>query len=334
VFNFYIATNIIYVSIAIILDFILGDPSWFPHPIIYIGKLISALENYFRKITKDCESLKVYGGLIVIIVGLLTFTIPYFLLKLSLINIYLFHILNIFIIWTTIAAKSLDKAGTEVYKSLQADDLETARLKLSYIVGRDTKNLSKTDIIRADIETIAENTSDGVIAPIFYGIIGGAPLAMMYKGINTIDSMLGYLTEKYKCIGFYPAKLDDLFNLIPARLTGILICLSSPIVKGNIINSFKIMIRDRKNHKSPNSAYPEASVASAIKIQLGGTNIYFGEKIYKPSIGDNNKALEYNDIIKAIILMYSSEILLIIMVLIFLLFVIGMVYQLQFFDFH
>jgi adenosylcobinamide-phosphate synthase len=315
-FNFDIINNFIYVLIAIILDFILGDPSWFPHPVIYIGKIISKLENYSRKISENSNSLKIYGGLIVIIIGFLTFTIPYILLELSLINIYLFHILNIIIIWTTIATKSLDNAGMKVYNSLKNNNILEARKNLSYIVGRDTENLSKTEIIKADIETIGENTSDGVIAPIFYSIIGGAPLSMLYKGINTMDSMLGYLTEKYKFIGFFPAKIDDLFNLIPARLTGILICLSSPIVKGNIITTLKIMFRDRKNHKSPNSAYPEAAMASAIKIQLGGTNSYFGEKIYKPRIGDDIKLISYEDIKKAIKLMYSSEILLIIIVLI------------------
>ncbi|GAA0122470.1 MAG: cobalamin biosynthesis protein [Clostridium argentinense] len=315
-FNFNLKANIIYVLIAMIIDFLLGDPSWLPHPIIYIGKLISKLESYFRKGEKSDEGLRICGGLIVLIVCFVTYIIPYILLKLSLINIYLFHGLNIFIIWTTLAANSLHKAAIEVYKSLERKDIEDARVKLSYIVGRDTKNLEEDEIIRADIETVAENSSDGIIAPIFYAILGGAPLAMMYKGVNTMDSMLGYLNKKYKFIGFFPAKVDDLFNLIPARLTGILMCLTSFVVGGTIEDSFRIMIRDRKNHKSPNCAYPEAAAAGAMKIQLGGTNTYFGELVYKPTLGDRIKSLEASDIKQSIKLMYSSEILLVLISLI------------------
>lgn len=173
-------------------------------------------------------------------------------------------------------------------------------------MGRDTKSLSKDEIVRADVETIAENTADGVIAPILYAILGGAPLAMMYKGINTMDSMLGYMNEKYKHIGFFPAKTDDVFNFIPARITGFLICLSAPLVGGNIKESIKVMIRDRKNHKSPNCAYPEGAAAGAMGVQLGGTNIYFGEKIYKPTIGNKLKELDEEHIIATIKLMYGA----------------------------
>lgn len=312
-FNFCIARNIIYVFIAMIIDFILGDPSWLPHPIIYIGKLIGKLEKIFRKRFENNYKLKICGGLMVIIVCFTTYIIPYILLRFSMINIYLFHILNILIIWTTLAAKSLKKAAMEVYDGLEKDDINEARLKLSYIVGRDTENLTKEEIIRADVETVAENTADGIIAPMFYAIIGGAPLAMMYKGVNTMDSMVGYLNEKFKNIGFFPAKVDDVFNFIPARITGILMCLMAFVVKGNILKAFKIMIRDRKNHKSPNCAYPEAATAAALKIQLGGTNVYFGETIYKPTIGDKVKELEPIDIKNTIKLMYASEIFLSVM---------------------
>jgi adenosylcobinamide-phosphate synthase len=159
------------------------------------------------------------------------------------------------------------------------------------------------------VETVAENASDGIIAPLFFAAIGGAPLAMMYKGVNTMDSMLGYLNKKYRHIGFFPAKNDDVFNYIPARITGLLLCLSAPIVKGNIINSLKIMIRDRKNHKSPNCAYPEAAVAGAMDVQLGGTNIYFGEVMKKPTIGDKNQKLNKKHIKDTVKLMYSAEVL-------------------------
>ncbi|WP_346939384.1 adenosylcobinamide-phosphate synthase CbiB [uncultured Clostridium sp.] len=301
------------VFLAVILDFILGDPNWLPHPIIYIGKLIGALEKWLRKHFTNNIKLKWASLFMVFIVCAMTYMIPYLLLKLSIINNIVFIVVNTLIIWTTLAAKSLHSAGIQVYDALVEDDIKEARVKLSYIVGRDTTSLSKDEIIRGDVETIAENTSDGIIAPIIYAIIGGAPLAMMYKGINTMDSMVGYLNEKYKNIGFFPANIDDIFNFIPARLTGILMCLTAWIVNGSIITSFKIMIRDRKNHKSPNCAYPEGATAGALSIELGGTNTYFGEVVEKPTIGDATESLSHHHIKKSIILMYSSEILLVIL---------------------
>lgn len=311
--NFHISLNILCVSLAVILDILLGDPNWLPHPIIYIGKLIGALEKWLRKHFPNNIKLKWASLFMVFMVCIITYTIPYLLLKLSIINNIVFIVVNTLIIWTTLAAKSLHIAGIQVYNALVEDDIKEARVKLSYIVGRDTTSLSKDEIIRGDIETIAENTSDGIIAPIIYAIIGGAPLAMMYKGINTMDSMVGYLNEKYRNIGFFPANVDDIFNFIPARLTGVLMCLTAWIVKGRIVTSFKIMIRDRKNHKSPNCAYPEGATAGALSIQLGGTNTYFGEVVEKPTIGDSTEPLSHQHIKKAIILMYSSEILLIIL---------------------
>ena len=297
--------------IAVIIDFIVGDPYWFPHPVIYIGKLIRFLERKGREVVKTNKGLKIYGGFIVIVVAFITFIIPYGILHLLKPYKFLYHGVNILILWTTIAAKCLHVEGKKVYYSLKNNDIEDARLKLSYIVGRDTQSLTEEEIIRADVETIGENTSDGIIAPILYAMVGAAPLAMMYKGINTMDSMLGYMNEKYRFIGFFPAKVDDIFNYIPARLTGFLMCLISPIVKGNFITSFKIMIRDRKNHKSPNCAYPEGALAGSLKIQLGGTNVYFGEKIYKPTIGDKINLLTKDHINESIVLMYGTEIVLI-----------------------
>jgi len=296
------------IGIAMIIDFIIGDPAWFPHPIIYIGKLINSLDKRVRSICKSEKALKLGGGIIVIIVALTCFLIPFTVLKLTRGVPLLHHILNIIILWTTLAARCLHKEGIKIYYSLKRNDLEDTRLKLSYIVGRDTKELTEKEIIRADVETIAENTSDGVIAPLLFAMIGGAPLAMLYKGINTMDSMLGYMNEKYKDIGFFPAKTDDVFNYIPARITGIIMCIVSPIVKGNIFFSFKIMLRDRKNHKSPNCGYPESAAAGALKIQIGGINKYFGEVFYKPTIGDKIKELNLSNIINTIKLMYAAEI--------------------------
>jgi adenosylcobinamide-phosphate synthase len=297
------------IGLAVLLDFLIGDPYWFPHPIIYIGKLIKFLENCFRKQCKSEKMLKLSGGIIVIIVMGVSFFIPYFILYITKDLFWINNILNIIIIWTTLAARCLHKEGIKIHDSLKNGDLQDARLKLSYIVGRDTKGLTQNEIIRADVETIAENTADGVIAPLLFAMIGGAPLAMLYKGVNTMDSMLGYMNEKYKYIGFFPAITDDVFNYIPARITGILMCIAAPIVRGNIFQSFKIMMRDRKNHKSPNCGYPEAAAAGALRIQIGGTNIYFGEKVIKPTIGDLINEISMEHIKYTIMLMYLAEII-------------------------
>lgn len=305
----FLLNNFIDLTLAVIIDWIIGDPYWFPHPVIYIGKLISYLEKKGRKYIENGKGLKVFGGFIVMIVATISFLIPYSLLYLTKGNQWIYHVLNVFILWTTLSAKCLKNEAIKVYHALKNEDIEDARLKLSYIVGRDTKSLMEDEIIRADIETVAENTADGVIAPLLYGLVGGAPLAMMYKGINTMDSMLGYMDERFINIGFFPAKVDDVFNYIPARFSGILIGLSSPVVGGNIIESFKVMIRDRKNHKSPNCAYPEGAAAGAMGIQVGGTNTYFGKVVYKPTIGDKKVDLNYNHIFGSIKLMFASEVL-------------------------
>jgi len=305
--------NAISILLAVILDWIIGDPNWFPHPIIYIGKLIAFLEKKGRKLCKTNISIKAFGGLIVIIVAGISFIIPLIILMIAKQTTWVYIVLNVIIVWTTLAAKCLSKEAKKVYYALRDNDLEDARIKLSYIVGRDTKELSDKEIIRADIETVAENTADGIIAPLFYAIIGGAPLAMMYKGINTMDSMLGYMNEKYRYIGFFPAKVDDVFNFIPARITGVLICMVSFVVKGNIFTSFKIMIRDRKNHKSPNCAYPEGAAAGAMGVQLGGTNVYFGEVVHKPTIGDKIKELNFKHVNDSIKLMYAAEALMMVL---------------------
>lgn len=295
------------IVIAVIIDWIIGDPYWFPHPIIYIGKAIRFLETLSRKRFKKGRGLKGAGFFIVLIISIFSFVIPYGVLRLCMVNSLLYHSVNIFIIWTTLAARSLDIEGKKVFYSLEKGDLEDAGVKLSYIVGRDTTSLSEKEVIRADVETISENTSDGVIAPLLYAIVGGAPLAMLYKGINTMDSMLGYKNKKYCDIGFFPAKVDDFLNFFPARITGFVMCLCAPVIKGNIVNSLKTMIRDRNNHKSPNCAYPEGAAAGAMKVQLGGTNIYFGEVVEKPTIGDSINIINKYHINDAIRLMYASE---------------------------
>ncbi len=297
--------NIIF---AVILDFIIGDPYSFPHPVKLMGRIISFEDSLARKIVKSKQGLKFAGFIIVIFNIILGFSIPYLLLKSIKQYRIIYTIVNTYLIYTCIAAKCLRDEAMKVLKALDIG-IEEARTRLSYIVGRETKNLSEEEIIRATVETVAENTSDGVIAPLLYIILLGAPGGLAYKFINTMDSMLGYMNEEYIDLGCFPAKVDDIFNYIPARVTGLLMCLSS-IGRFNLKDGFRIMIRDRKNHKSPNCAYPEGAVAGLLGIQLGGNNYYHGKLVEKPTIGDKIKFIVKKDIENTIEIMYRSQLLL------------------------
>ena len=241
---------------------------------------------------------------------ILTFAITYGIIFVCMkINKYLGIIVQGIIIYFCISAKGLVVEGYKVIKYLKEGNIEKSRKQLSYIVGRDTESLDSKGITRAVIETIAENMSDGVIAPILFAGIFGAAGSMAYKAVNTMDSMFGYKNEKYIKFGYFPAKLDDLFNYIPARVTGILIIISSFFLKRDYKNSFKIYKRDRYNHTSPNSAHPEAAMAGALDIQLGGANYYFGKIVEKPVIGDKIKEIEINDVKKTAEILYLSAVM-------------------------
>lgn len=300
-------TNII---LAVILDFILGDPYSFPHPVKLMGRIISLEDKVARRIAKTNKGLKFAGFIIVVINISLGFLIPFLLLKAIKPYNILYNIVNVYLIYTCIAARSLHYEAMKVYKALNLG-IEEARIRLSYIVGRDTKNLSEEGIVRATVETVAENTSDGVIAPLFYITLLGAPGGLAYKFINTMDSMLGYMNEKYKDLGYFPAKLDDIFNFLPARITGLLMSLGS-IGRFNLVNGIKIMFRDRKNHKSPNAPYPEGAVAGLLGIQLGGSNYYHGKLVEKPTIGDKINPISKKHIKNSIEIMYRSQVLLVV----------------------
>lgn len=282
-------------TIGYLLDLIIGDPQNPIHPIRLIGNLCKKIENYFRK--ELSNSLKMAGLSTWISVVLIVFIFANLILKLSYSLNYIFGIIvSGIIIYFCIATKSLKVEALKVVKALKDNDIEEARHRLSYIVGRDTKSLDKEGILRAIVETIAENISDGVVAPILYAGLFGAPFALVYKAVNTMDSMFGYKNEKYYDFGYFPAKLDDIFNYIPARVTGYLIMISAYFLKLDYKNSYKIYIRDKYNHSSPNSAHPEAAVAGALGLKLGGSNYYFGKLVEKPTIGDEVKKIEINDV--------------------------------------
>lgn len=297
---FFIFQLPISVMLAYILDKILADPKWFPHPVIYIGKLINFLEKQIRKIAKTEKQLKNMGFVLwfitVFISYMTTFAIIFFANK---INVYLAFTLQTIIIWTGIAKQTLENEAKKVYEYVEAKQLQKARKQISYLVGRDTSKLSYDEIIRATVETVAENTIDGVTAPLFYAIIGGAPLMMAYKAINTLDSMVGYMNDEYKNLGFYSAKIDDLANYIPARISVVGFIFGAAIKGYDHHETRRIIMRDRKNHKSPNAGYPESAMAGSLGIQLGGDNIYFGKVVEKPKIGDKTREIEAMDILRS-----------------------------------
>lgn len=302
----YSFANILIMILGYIMDLVFGDPYWFPHPVRFIGKLISKTEKFIRKHAKSEKSLKYWGILMWLVPVVTTALVTALIVKIASFNKYVEIFVSAFIIYTTLSTKCLKDEATKIYNVLETGDIKKSRVQLSYIVGRDTTNLSQSEIIRATVETVAENTVDGTISPMFYGFLFGPVGAMTYKAINTLDSMVGYKNDKYLNLGCVSAKLDDVANFIPARLTAIFMPLGAFLCGMNGANSFKIAIRDRKNHKSPNCAFSEGAAAGAIGVQLGGTNIYFGQEVYKPTIGDKKRELENYDIVRMNKLMYAT----------------------------
>lgn len=324
------------VAIAYILDLIAGDPYWLPHPVRFIGWLIKRTEGILRKAlndkvakglvnrTEEQAAMERRAGIVLMLVVVCTtFLLVFLILKLAaFIHPVAFHIINIYFIYSSLAAKCLGDEAKKVYRVLNDGDIVESRKRLAMLVGRETGNLSEKEIIRGVVETTAENTVDGVISPIFYAIIGsffgiGAPLVYAFKAVSTLDSMVGYMNEKYINLGRASAKTDDAANYIPARLSGILIPAGALLSGMNYKKSFLIMLRDRRNHKSPNCAYSEAAAAGALGIRIGGTNIYFGKAVEKPTIGDPDHEIQCGDIIKTIKLMYASSTLTLIIGLLF-----------------
>lgn len=290
--------------IAYVLDLIFGDPQNVVHPVQVIGKIISAGEKVLLR--KKYKFLA--GAVLNIFTVSITYTSMYLISKSVKISVF-FMIIEIYLMYTIFSINSLAREGNRVYRILKEGDIEKARKDLSYLVSRDTETMDEKMIIRSTMETISENTVDGIVAPMFYMFLGGMPLAMAYKAINTLDSMVGYKNEKYMEFGKFSAKVDDVANFIPARITGILIVLASMILGYDYKNSLKIFLRDRKNHSSPNSAHSEASVAGALGVQFGGKVSYFGKEIDKPTIGDKTKEFELEDIRKNIRIMYVTSFL-------------------------
>lgn len=291
-----------------VADILFGDPPWLPHPVRFIGLGISKLEGFLRNRKLGPEEEKYRGVILTITIVGITYSVTYGVVRLSnFLNIYFGFLVEVILVYQMFAIKSLAVESRRVLKQLQNGSLPEARRFLSYIVGRDTETLSEQEIVRGTVETVAENISDGIIAPMVFAFIGGIPLGMAYKAVNTLDSMVGYKNDKYINFGWASARLDDLANFIPARLTGILIVIAAFLCGFDWRNAWFILKRDCRNHSSPNSGYPEAAVAGALGIQIGGLNTYFGKPVYKPAIGDPNIRINKNNIAQTIIVMYATS---------------------------
>ena len=301
---------VIKIWIAYVLDLIFGDPQNIIHPVQIIGKMINIGEkSLLEKKYKSDRKYKFFAGMILnITVISLTYGITYLIPRTSE-NSIILTVAEIYLMYTVFSINSLAREGNRVYNILKEGNIERARKDLSYLVSRDTETMDEKMIIRSTMETISENTVDGIVAPMLYMFLGGLPLSMTYKAINTFDSMVGYKNEKYMDFGKFSAKLDDVANFIPARITGILIVIGSIILGYDYKNSLKVFIRDRKNHSSPNSGHAEAGVAGALGVQFGGRVSYFGKEVDKPVIGDKIKDFELEDIKKNIKIMYVASFL-------------------------
>ena len=295
--------------IGYILDLILGDPYSFPHIIKLIGNLILKIEKILRRVfLKSNKGELIAGIFLVIIVTVIPIASTIVILKIcEYFSVYLRLAVEAIICYQLLATKSLKKESMKVYEKLNSNDLVGARFKVSMIVGRDTDSLTEEGVTKATIETIAENTSDGIIAPMLYMIIGGAALGVFYKAVNTMDSMVGYKNDKYIYFGRAAAKLDDVLNYIPSRVSAYLMILASFFSKMDWKNAYKIYKRDRYNHSSPNSAHTEAVCAGALQVQLAGDANYFGQIYKKKTIGDPIKKVEFEDIKRANLLLYVTS---------------------------
>ena len=289
-----------------LLDLLLGDPEWLYHPVRLIGKYISFAEKRLRSRGGDLRKKAV----------ILTGSTIFLTMASTALILWLLHLagrIPLFIgmtlmNWMGIAVRCMAKEARDVERSFDRG-IDAARKQVARIVGRDTDRLSEEEIIKATVETVAENTTDGVISPLFWALLGGPVLLWGFKAANTLDSMVGYMDEKYRDIGWSSAKLDDVLNYIPARLTALLMIGAAFLTKLDGRNAFRMVRRDHANHKSPNCAWSEAAAAGALHIQLGGTHEYFGKPVVKPTIGDADRPAEKKDIRRSVSLLYGTSIL-------------------------
>jgi adenosylcobinamide-phosphate synthase len=292
------------IALAFFIDLAVGDPPRWPHPVKWVGKMISFFDRRWNR----GKNRKLKGTAMAAAVIGIVWSASFFLVLLF----YKIHpiagiLAEAILISTAIAQKSLGVAAREVDEPLRSGDLQKARKKLSYIVGRDTEQLPEAEIIRGTVETVAENTSDGITAPLFWAFVGGAPLALVYRATNTCDSMVGYKSDRYREFGWASAKLDDVLNWIPARITAfVMMCTMKPL-KTSYRRAWSILLRDAKKHPSPNSGWGEAAVAALLGIRLGGVNVYNGKKSYRAEMGEGLESLQIHHIAQTVMIMKRTS---------------------------
>lgn len=302
--------TVVYAALCgFVIDLLLGDPAWMPHPVVFMGRCISALEKLLRRALPKTPKGELAGGVIlaaVLPLGTLAFT-GLCVWGLGLVHPVLGFALQVLWCWQALAAKGLRQESENVRRALDTGTLDDARKAVSRIVGRDTAALSREGVIRAAVETVAENFSDGVVAPMFWMLIGGAPLALAYKAVNTMDSMVGYKNDRYLYFGRAAAKLDDAANWLPSRLAALLLVAAAPLTGQNAKRAFAIWRRDRRKHASPNSAQTESAMAGALGVRLAGPASYFGKIHQKPWIGEDTRTIEPQDITRAGRMLYAGS---------------------------
>ena len=298
------------VLLGFLLDWIFGDPQKLPHPVCAVGKLVSLSEKLLRRIfPKTPRGLTAAGVFLWIIVCGVSFAVPFFLLRwLRDVNFWLSFGAEALLCWTLFARKSLADAGVHVYSALD-ESLDAGRKAVAMYVGRDTAALDKEGVIKAAVETVAENTTDGVVSPMIFMLIGGAPLGFLYKAVNTLDSMVGYHNDKYEYLGKFSARMDDIFNFIPARLAAACMIAGAGMLHLDNRNALRVYRRDRNRHKSPNAGQTESASAGALHVQLGGDASYFGKTVKKAAFGDPDREINRGDILRAIDLMTTASVL-------------------------
>ncbi len=302
--------TVVYAALCgFVIDLLLGDPARMPHPVVFMGRCISALEKLLRRaFPKTAQGELAAGAVLAVVLPLGTLVVTGLCVwGLGLVHPALGFALQVLWCWQALAAKGLRQESENVRRALDTGTLDDARKAVSRIVGRDTAALSREGVIRAAVETVAENFSDGVVAPLFWMLIGGAPLALAYKAVNTMDSMVGYKNDRYLYFGRAAAKLDDAANWLPSRLAALLLVAAAPLTGQNAKRAFAIWRRDRRKHASPNSAQTESAMAGALGVRLAGPASYFGKVHQKPWIGDDTRPIEPRDITRAGRMLYAGS---------------------------
>lgn len=300
---------------AYLADIVFGDPEGLPHPVRWIGRAISSLEAVLRRFALTPSGERVAGAVLVVMVAGGVWAVSAAVLYFAYIySMPVFYAFSAYIVWTSLCAGSLKGEAASVVSAFEAEGLVEARSRLSRIVGRDTSGLTSDGVMRGAVETVAENSSDGIVAPLFYLAVGGPALMIAYKAVNTLDSMVGYKNERYLNFGWAGARLDDVANFIPARISGVLIALSALFLGYNSLGSLRVMVKDGRKHPSPNSGISEAAMAGALGVRLGGPSYYGGKYCDKPYIGAEGASADASSVKASIRVMSMTALLMVLIV--------------------